>query len=535
VRKTKSIVPEQTAVVGDAVARAQKATLGERTSVSLLESDLATAAAVVLLALGFLLPQVCTTLQIILITALILHGSAAWLPAMVVLLLTPTDFKAGGMELQYEKFEGVIVYVFGFPLTASYAIVGAVLVRGLWEWATMPRFLLRRLSRFWLFPIAIGASLCVYSGIVALYERTPSWSLAARATLLLISLWYAIALTRDWPLVREVMMRRMGPLCAAIVASGFFAPVAGIFTCFYLSLAMAWATLISFGGVGRQNMFLRLLAVAGLIACLAVPIGGLHISSAVSEAYFEKLGGSRLPLNIAVVVVVSGLLAFLHARFRVISSDRSAWLAATIGFIAYLAFPFVVAAFSSNKEFDTSGNQTSFVKRLTFKLLVERPAIWRGSIEAISEPPYVLVPPQRSGSIITAGGKRITFRYSAHNLVLEILRSQGFLSGSISLLVLYLCLLACTRTFMTASDPAATIAAITFVVGGLVNGVAVGHLLESGTGFMLYVCAGIAMGAMARKDLLEASRRSDHPPSETFRDLSPTWSGDAARDGLAYQ
>jgi hypothetical protein len=534
VRKTNSGVLEPTASAGGAVARGQKATLGGRASVSLLASDVATAVAVGVLALGFLLPQVCTSLQIFLITGLILHGSAAWLPAMVVLLLTPTDFKAGGMELQYEKFEGVIVYVLGFPMTSSYAIVGAVLVRGLWEWATMPRFLLKKLNRFWLIPIAIGATLCVYAGILALYDRTPSWSLAARATLLLVSLWYTIALTRDWPLVREVMMRRMGPICTAIVASGFFAPVAGIFTCFYLSLAMAWSTLISFGGAGRNYALLRPLAIIGLVVCVAVPLGGLHISAAVSEAYFEKMGNSRLPLNIAVVVVVAGVLALLHARFRATSSERSAWLVATVSFVAYLMLPFVVASFSSDKEFETTGNEGALVKRLTFKMLVERPAIWRGSIEVIAEPPYVLVPPQRTGSIITAGGKRMTFRYSAHNLVLEILRSQGFLSGPISLLILYLCFLACTRAYMTVNDPAATIAAITFIVGGLVNGIAVGHLLESGTGFMLYVCAGIAMGAIARRDL-EASRRGNQSPPQELHDLSATWSGADARQRLAYQ
>jgi hypothetical protein len=502
--------------------------------VSLTGADVALGLAVLVLGIGFALPQVCTVLQILLIATFILHGSSAWLPAIVMLLLTPTDFKAGGMDLQYEKFEGVTVYILGFPMTASYSIVGAVLIRGLMEWATMPQFLQRGLNRLWLIPVAVGASVCVYSGILALDARTPGWSAAARATLLLVSLWYAIALTRDWSLVREVMMRRMGPLCAAIVASGFFAPVFGIFTCFYMSLAVAWAALIGFGGAGRDYPWLRPLAWAAFAICLAVPIGGLRISGAVAAASYQKMGNTSLSTMSLAMTVIAASLAVLHPRVRNVASVRTASLAATVVFAMYVALPFIVAQFSTGKEFDTEGNVGSLAQRITYKFFVERPAIWRGSIEILKEPPYVIVPPNRAGSMITAGGQRVTFRHSSHNLVLEILRGQGILSGLISLFMLYVCFTACVRAYVTVADPASCLAAITFMVGGLVNGVGVGHLLETGTGFMLYVCAGIAMGAVARKTYsMTVGRRHPFPVSPVSGRES--WSGDAARDRLAYQ
>ena len=508
--------------------------LGERRTVSLVPTDTALAVALGVLLLGFALPQACTVLQILLIAGFILHGSAAWLPAIVALLLTPTDFKAGGMDLQYEKFEGVTVYILGFPMTASYAIVGAVLVRGLMEWATMPGYLHKGLNRLWLIPVAIGASICVYSGILALDARTPGWSAAARATLLLVSLWYAIALTRDWSLVREVMMRRMGPLCAAIVASGFFAPVFGVFTCFYLSLAVGWATLVGFGGAGRDYPLLRPVAWAALAICFAVPIGGLRVSGAVAAASYTKMGNTSLSTMSLTMTVIAVSLALLHARVRAAGSGRSAWLAATAVFSLYVALPFVVAQFSTGKEFETEGNIGSLTQRITYKFLVERPAIWRGSIEVLSDPPYVIVPPNRAGSIITAGGQRIAFRHSSHNLVLEILRSQGSVSGVISLFMLYVCFVACVRAYMTVADPASCVAAITFMVGGLVNGVGVGHLLETGTGFMLYVCAGIAIGALARTAYV-ASVGQTLPRTQANADVAKPWTGDASQGRLAYQ
>lgn len=527
-------VPKLTRQNGDASWRSNSSTLGPRTRVSLAAADVALAMALGILALGFFLPRVCTVMQIFLIMGLIIHGSAAWLPAIVALLLTPTDFKGGGMDVLYEKFEGVTVYVLGFPLTASYAIVGAVLIRGLLEWATMPGYLNRGLNRLWLIPAAIAASICVYAGLLALDARIPAWSAAARATLLLVSLWYAVALTRDWALVREVMMRRLGPLCAAIVASGFVAPVFGIFTCFYLSLAVAWATIVGFGRAGREYAALRPIAWATLAICLAVPIGGLRVSGAVAAASYAKQGDSSLPTNSLAMFAVAATLGLLHARLLTHASSRTAWFTATIAFAGYLALPFVVATFSTGKEFDTEGNKGTLRDRITYKFFVERPSIWRGAIEQLGEPPYVVVLPNRGGSLITAGGQRLKFRHSAHSLVLEILRSQGWVSGVISLMFLYLCTVACVRAYMVVSDPASCVAAITFIAGGLVNGIGIGHFLETGTGFMFYVCAGIAMGALARMALLSSTGQPSANHHYQPTPMTSSWTGNAAREAVSY-
>jgi O-antigen ligase len=136
--------------------------------------------------------------------------------------------------------------------------------------------------------------------------------------------------------------------------------------------------------------------------------------------------------------------------------------------------------------------------------------------------------------MITAAGQRASFRHGAHNLVLEILRTQGLVSGVISLTILYLCFLASVRAYMTVPDPAACLAAIAFTVGGLVNGVGVGHLLETGTGFMLYSCAGIAMGSLARAKYLEATARRRTAFSLPTRAGEFPLTSDAARGRLAY-
>jgi hypothetical protein len=100
--------------------------------------------------------------------------------------------------------------------------------------------------------------------------------------------------------------------------------------------------------------------------------------------------------------------------------------------------------------------------------------------------------------------------------------------------MLYVCFVACVRAYMTVADPAACLAAITFIVGGLVNGVGVGHLLETGTGFMLYVCAGIAMGALAWKAHVSAVDRTRQRAAAATGQPATVWSGDAARDRLVF-
>lgn len=495
------------------VQRQPQVPLGDLRTVSLVPADAALAVALGVLLLGFALPQVCTVLQILMITGFILHGSAAWLPAIVALLFTPTDFKAGGMELQFEKFEGVTVYILGFPITASYAIVGAVLIRGLLELATMPRFLQRGFHGLWIIPISISASICIYAGLLALDARISGWSSSARATLVLVSIWYGVALTRDWSLAKDVIMRRLGPLCSLIVASGFFAPVIGILTCFYLPFAVAWAAAVGFGLGGREYYWLRLPAWAATAVILAVPVGGLRVSSEVAAASYHKMGNTNMTTMTAAMVIIAIGLAVVHGR---VVSRKLWWLAGPLSalfYLLYLSLPFAVAQFSSGKEFDTEGNVGTLRERVTYKFFVERPAIWRGSIEILREPPYVVVSPGRSGSLITAGGQRSTFRYSAHNLVLDVLRTQGLVSGIISLTVIFICFAACVRCYLTIDDPAAGICAITFMVGGLVNGVGVGHLLETGPGFMLFVCAGVSMGVIARAKHLEAEMRQRRAPA----------------------
>jgi hypothetical protein len=120
----------------------------------------------------------------------------------------------------------------------------------------------------------------------------------------------------------------------------------------------------------------------------------------------------------------------------------------------------------------------------------------------------VIVPPNRSGGMITAGGQRLAFKFSSHNVVLDYFRSQGFVSGSVSLIMLYVGFVSAVTAFLTVRDPVALISSAMFVCGAMLNGLAAGHILETGPGFMLWACAGICLGAVQVARIGDACRES---------------------------
>jgi hypothetical protein len=472
--------------------------------VGLSQCDAAIAVASLVLLIGFVAPQVCTILQIILITAAILHGSPIWLPAILLLLFSPTDFKSGGMALQYEKFEGVTIYVLGFPLTASYAIVAAALCRGLLN-LLGSSFARKAFSAAWVVPLCTSAGICIYISLLALDARVPGWSAPARATLLLFSLWYATSLSQDWALVRAVITERLGPVCCFVVLLAFFLPFGGPLGTFYLPMATAWSAWLSFGRPTNVSTSARILGWAAYVCCWLVPVVGLRVSGAVAEASFEKLGNQTYTTMTVSMILTASLLAYLQKRVAGSRQGVAATMIATLIFVIYVVSPFVVAAVSSDVDYGVKTNAGSFQERVIYKLFVERSAIWRGSIEVIKEPPYVVVPPGRAGSIITNSGRRLNFRHSSHNLSLDILRSQGWLAGGITICVIYACFLSCVRAYMTVSDPTSMLASVTFIVGVIVNGFGVGHFLDTGVELELLVCAGLCMGALVHARRWHAS------------------------------
>jgi hypothetical protein len=72
---------------------------------------------------------------------------------------------------------------------------------------------------------------------------------------------------------------------------------------------------------------------------------------------------------------------------------------------------------------------------------------------------------------------------------------------------------------MTVSDPASMLAAVTFIVGVIVNGFGVGHFLETGVELELLTCAGLCMGALVHARRMQSAQEKTATQARLLRGL----------------
>jgi len=467
--------------------------------VSLRSSDLASLVAIGILAIGFVEPYACTRLQILLTIILVLHRSPLWLPALILMQFTPTDFKGGygaTMDVQYERFEGLTVYVFGFPLTPNFTLVLSMVARAAYDVITHPGRFRRVVSPWLLLPILIASVISGYNSVfLGLFERVPGWSAPLRTALGSLALWYGVSIATDWSVYKAVMLRRVNLIAAAFVLSAFFFPMNNVQYCFLIPFGSACAI----GVLAAKDMRFpsaKSLAIGSLTMSALNYVVGTKASEAVIEATKRSSGG--VVSQTTNTVMAGAPIALMLIRPRIVSPShlRVASVVATIGFVIYVSLPFYLASLNKDVEVRSNTAQT-FYERAMYKLFFERAAIWRGKIKLISAPPYVFVPPSRESTWVTADGRERRWRVSAHNMVLEHLTSEGWLSGVINLLIVFVGVVAAVRVWLARPDTFSGVLATTFIIGMLWNGFGVGNCADSAASFLLLTTAGACCIAAA--------------------------------------
>jgi hypothetical protein len=468
--------------------------------VTLRASDAGSLAALAILVLGFASPYACTRLQILLTIILVLHRSPVWLPALILLQFTPTDFRGGmgaAMDVQYERFEGLTVYVFGFPLTPNFTLVLAMVVRTIYDIATYPSRFRGVISSWLLMPIAIAVVVSAYNSIfLGLLERVPGWSAPLRTALGSLAVWYGISIAKDWHLFKGVLVRRVSLISGAFFFIAFFMPLVNIQYCYLIPFGVACAAGMLLGK-DMSSLAAKPLAVSILTMSALNYVLAKRASEAVIEAV-KRVGGGVVSQTTHTVMAALPL-GLMLVRPRLVS-PRNAVISgglAAVFFILYVAAPFYLA--SLNLDVDVRANTAAtFYERAVYKLFHERSSIWRGKIKLISNPPYVFVPPSRVSTWITASGDEYRFSPSAHNMVLEHFASEGMLSGAINLLVVFVGFAAALRVWLATPDTFAGVLATTFIIGMMWNGFGVGHCVDTAASFLLMTTAGGCLVAAAR-------------------------------------
>jgi hypothetical protein len=469
--------------------------------ISLWPSDVASLVAIAILALGFVSPYAATRLQILLTVILVLHRSPLWLPALILMQFTPTDFKGGygaAMDVQYERFEGLTIYVFGFPLTPNFTLVLSMVARAVYDIATYPGRFRRVLAGWLLVPIAVAVLVSAYNSIfLGLFEKIPGWSAPLRTSLTSLAIWYGASLAYDWEHFRHVMLRRVVWISAGFFGVTFFRPLVNSQYCFLIpfgvSCAVAFLVSTDIKGLLKRPLGAGILAMSGLNYLF-----GARVSDVVKEAAKKTGGGVVVQTTHAVMAALPALLMIARTRIVSPSNVRLARTVTLPLFALYVALPFLVALLSRGVDVDVRSNTAvTFYERAVYKLFFERSSIWRGKMDLISQPPFVFVPPSRESKWITASGNEMRFRASAHNMVLEYLSSEGLLSGSVNLLILYVAFSAAVFVWLVRRDSFCGILATTFLVGMMWDGFGIAHCIEGAAAFLLYSTAGACCVAAA--------------------------------------
>lgn len=467
--------------------------------VALWKSDVASLVALAFLGLGFVQPYTCTRLQILLTIILVLHRSPLWLPALILMQFTPTDFKGGygaTMDVQYERFEGLTVYVFGFPLTPNFSLVLSMVARAVYDVVTYPGRFHRIVSPWLLIPIVLASIVSAYNSVfLGLFERAPGWSAPLRVSLGSLALWYGVAIATDWHTYRTVMLRRVNLIAAGFFFCAFFFPMNNIQYCFLIPFGSA-AAISVLAAKDMRSSAAKPIAIGSLLMSALNYLVGTKASEAVIEA--TKVSSGGVVSQTTNTVMAAAPIALMLIRPRIVSPRnlRIASLVATVGFAVYVALPFFLA--SLNKDVDVRADTAkTFYERATYKLFFERAAIWRGKIKLISAPPYVFVPPSRESTWVTADGRERRWYVSAHNMVLDHFASEGLFSGSINLLIVFVAVVAAVRAWLARPDTFSGVLASTFIIGELWNGFGLGNCADSAANFLLFTTAGACCIAAA--------------------------------------
>jgi hypothetical protein len=425
----------------------------------LRDGDVALALAIGCQLLEFFFAYPATVLKMLLVAVCTFPGRAAFLPALLVSQFYASDFLLGDIqtyEYLLDRHESARVTVLGFPLTTNYVFAFCVTIRVLHEALSRPRTFAGIISPAWLW---LWAS-CFLPAILATFygraERNFSWTAPLRDTMMVGSLFFGMILARDKRETIAVIRGRLVPLAAIMVTLSmvgcFYSRGMYFVTSLGPALFLSWKTFS--GRAGRWALYAYLFALTTLYAFALYPTA---YARRVAELLYSTSGNSVALIACWLFPIL--LIGFVRRNARTDSRRRGplALLPAAGGLFAF-AFPIVFALFSFTLNVDVAKvkdiGELPIRDRVTYKLFADRAPIWRGALDEILTPPYVLKAGGRSeGYRLMVDGDKKPWPAGSHNLPLEELRRNGLYAGLICLILILRGSVYALRAVINASDP----------------------------------------------------------------------------------
>lgn len=423
------------------------------------DGDLALLMAIALQLLEFVLAYPATVMKIILVAACTFPGRAVFLPALFVCQFYASDFQLGEMatyEYLLERHDSARVTVFGFPLTTNYAFAVCVTLRVVHEALSRPKTFAGIISPVWLV-LWISCFLpAILSATLGKAEGRFSWTAPIRDVMMVGCIFYGMILARNSAETIAVITRRLVPLACGMVSLAmvgyFYSRGMYLVTALGPALFLSWRAFA--GRAGRWALYAYLFALTSLYAFAIYPT---PYARKVAESLYSTAGNSTTLIACWVLPMLIILAIRRNARG---DGQRRGWVnvlpfaAGLFALVLPIAFAVLTMTFSVEMPKIKDPGDLPIRDRIVYKLFYDRAPIWRGSLDEILTPPYVLKIGGASMAYkLMLNGDKFPWPAGSHNLVLEELRRNGWYTGVICLILILRGSVFALRAVIKASDP----------------------------------------------------------------------------------
>jgi hypothetical protein len=379
-----------------------------------------------LLMLGILFPTISEIGKVLVVIFVVYRRNASDIPALICLLSSSNTFGLGADNVGfYTKLS-----VLGMPIQASYVFVLMATVALVMHYCTKRKPKQQRmLFFFWLVTLPISTII----SFVGRYAGDTMWAVMAITHLLFILYFWGRLLADTWRIYQLYVLRRLVLVMGLFYLIGCIHMFGTHLVFFSAGVLPGLATYLL---IRDRSIFWKIISVSG-IACIMyfLFIKGGSASSSDFFVYTEDVSS----FTTSFFFIGSSLCGVMAAAFsRNDSVPRRYFVATQI--LIVVSIIIMIVAMARTAEFDRRG-QLSYWERVENKMFGDRGRLWLAFKRDVFQAPYIIKHPYKP----VDGLDGELFFCGAHNVILESWRRNGFLAGSVLILVYYLAIIRAVR------------------------------------------------------------------------------------------
>lgn len=367
-----------------------------------------------------------------------------------------------------------VVIISGFPISVPIVMCGFVSLRVFLEMFLRPKTYRAKFPRIILF-LWLAAFLPVLAGTwMGFQEENINWSRGLRFLMITGSYFYGYILARHWPKDRNDLLI---PMLIPLVVIMLLLAVSGIYFSHHLFLFMGLGGAFSVYFIKKRSFERHFLGVMLLALTATCAVAGTF--------------------TMLFIFLLSILLAYVGMKRITFMHKRVIMIIGGVGIFGILTFSLGISFFGHPANHDPTivygGFQGITMEKLQLKIFADRIFFWESALEQIIEGPYFIVPTGRP-LILREPGLPQFWYVGAHNTVLEIMRLNGFFSGTIMLIILFLALKNNLLVLKESVDPVLKSLAAAILGVGIIGMTTGDFPADQTVGFWLWGLAGLTHG-----------------------------------------